>query len=69
MPRAAAVCALLVAFASFAFQDSRKPPREPPPVTDVDPQLTEQFRQLEQERLEETRWQLADHRPLLHSHQ
>jgi uncharacterized protein DUF4440 len=53
MPRAAFLCALLIALAGFAFQDQIKksPPELPPlpPPADIDPQLTEQLRQLEQQ--------------------
>jgi len=50
MPRAAFVCTLLVALAGFALSGTtQKPPRELPPPTDIDPGLTQQLRQLEQE--------------------
>jgi hypothetical protein len=53
MPRVALVCALLIALAGFALQAQIKksPPELPPlpPPADIDPQLTEQLRQLEQQ--------------------
>jgi hypothetical protein len=50
MPRVALFCALLIALAAFALQDQNKssPPKLPPPI-DIDPALTEQFRQTEKQ--------------------
>ena len=53
MPRVALVCALLIVLAGFALQGQiKKSPQELPPLpspADIDPQLTEQLRQLEQQ--------------------
>jgi Domain of unknown function (DUF4440) len=50
MPRAVAVCALLVTLWSFASQDQlKKAPQKLPLPTDTDPRLTEQFRQTEKQ--------------------
>jgi hypothetical protein len=53
MARVALVCALFIALVGSAPQDQIKksPPELPPlpPPTDIDPQLTEQLRQLEQQ--------------------
>ena len=47
---AGSICVVLLALVAFAFpqQTNRLPPELPPP-TDIDPQLTEQLRQLEQQ--------------------
>jgi hypothetical protein len=43
------VCIVLISFLALAQDESKLPPRQLPPPTDIDPKLTEQFRQLEQE--------------------
>jgi hypothetical protein len=53
MPRVALACAFLLAFTGLALQGQIKksPPELPPlpPPTDIDPQLTQELRQLEQQ--------------------
>lgn len=43
------VCVVLVSFLALAQEEPKRPPRQLPPPTDIDPKLTEKFRQLEQE--------------------
>jgi hypothetical protein len=43
------VCFVLVSFLALAQDEAKRPPRQLPPPTDIDPKLTEEFRQLEQE--------------------
>ena len=43
------VCVVLVSFLALAHEQPRRPPRQLPSPTDIDPKLTEEFRQLEQE--------------------
>src|SRR6266542_3644326 len=43
------MCVVLVSFLALAREEPKRPPRQLPPPTDVDPKLTEEVRQLEQE--------------------
>ena len=43
------VCVVLASFLALAQEEPKGPPRQLPPPTDIDPKLTEEFRQLEQE--------------------
>lgn len=43
------VCVVLASFLALAQEEPKRPPRQLPPPTDIDPKLTEEFRQLEQE--------------------
>jgi hypothetical protein len=43
------VCVVLVSFLALAQEEPKRPPRQLPAPTDIDPKLTEEFRQLEQE--------------------
>ncbi len=40
------VCFVLVSFLALAQDEAKRPPRQLPPPTDIDPKLTEEVRQL-----------------------